>query len=99
MENFFYRVGESETLNSVCEKFNLPQTLVISENNLRRELEAGDLLVLSKLDGGIFYRVKPTDTLASLSKKFGVPERKILQDNDVDYIFYGLNIVIYKNFC
>ena len=93
MKNFFYRVTETDTVFSVSKKFNLSPTSVIKQNNLKSEIECGDLLYIEKNED-LLYKVAPFDTPKSIAKKFNTTEEKILSDNGVPYLFYGLVIKI-----
>ena len=93
MQNFFYRVGKGETVFSVAEKFDIPTLSIINENNLKKELDCGDLLVLNKTPCKV-YTVQPTDTLVSIAKRFCTSESQIMLDNGIDYVFYGLKIIL-----
>ncbi len=93
MENFFYRVGKGETVFSLAQKFHIPQTLIVNENNLKRELQDGDLLLLPRPSGRL-YTVQPNDTLEIVSEKFNLPKDKISSVNKVDYLFYGLQLIM-----
>ncbi len=93
MKNFFYRVTETDTVFSVSKKFNLAPTALIKQNNLKSEIECGDLLYIEKDDSRL-YNVSPFDTPKSIAEKFNTSEQKILKDNGVDYLFYGLVIKI-----
>ncbi len=93
MKKFFYRVNENDTVFSVAQKFNLPPSRLISQNNLKCEISCGDLLFIEQ-DDCFLYKVKPFDTAKSIAKKFNTTEEKILRDNGVHYLFYGLKIKI-----
>jgi spore germination protein YaaH len=96
MEKFFYRVGEGETLCSIAQKFCIPPTKIIADNNLKREILEGDILYIERVTDRL-YVVTPSDTLSSISQRFNVPAEKILLDNNIPYIFYGLTIAIKNN--
>lgn len=93
MKKIFYRVNLGDTILSVAERFNIPPTKIISDNNLTGEIEQGDMLYLES-EQCTLYKVKPTDTLSSIAKKFKVSEQKILKDNGIEYIFCGLLLKI-----
>ena len=93
MEKFFYRVNDGDSVFSVAERFKVSVTALIKQNNLLREIEAGDLLYIES-EPCTLYKVKAEDTIFSLAKKFGTTEQKILSDNCVPYIFYGLTIKV-----
>ena len=84
---------EEDSLFSVCRKFNIPQTSVISLNNLKEEIKVGDILYLEKQDG-VAYEVQPTDTVKSLSRKFGISENALKEKIGSDYVFYGMTILL-----
>ena len=95
MAKFFYRVDKDETLISVCNKFNLPPLKIIKLNNLKKEIEQGDLLYVESFpDNAILYKVQPLDTVEKIARKFGVDKNELLQKNGVPYIFYGLVLEI-----
>ena len=93
MEKFFYRVINGETVNSLCAKFNLPTALFIKENNLSKELEDGDLVIITKYSCKL-YSVLPLDTLNSISKKFNLNKEELKEKNKIDYVYYGLKILL-----
>ena len=93
MEKFFYRVEDGDTVFSVSQKFQIPPTLLIKQNCLKKEITCGDLLYIERCVGN-FYAVKPFDTIEDISKKFCVSKDEILQNNGIDYLFYGLIIKI-----
>ena len=85
MQNFFYRVGKGETVFSVAEKFDIPTLSIINENNLKKEFDCGDLLVIV---------IVGNDQLVSIAKRFCTSESQIMLDNGIDYVFYGLKIIL-----
>ena len=93
MDKFFYRVNDGDSVFSVAERFNVPTSLIIKQNNLMQDIEAGDLLYIES-EPCTLYKVKPNDTAKSLSEKFGVSEEELLSKNGVPYIFYGIKIKI-----
>ena len=50
-------------------------------------------MFIEETDGKI-YTAEPFDTLESVAEKFGVPPERIERANGVDYVFYGLKIII-----
>ena len=93
MKKFFYRVKDDDTIFSIALKFSVPVVKLIKENNLSADVCSGDVLCIEQLERTL-YRVKPFETEISIGQKFNVPPEKILSDNGVDYLFYGLVIVI-----
>ncbi len=93
MEKFFYRVNNEDTINSLCNKFNLPIGVFIKLNNLKKEIEDGDVVVIEKHKEKL-YSVMPLDTLKSVAKKYNTTEEKLKETNNVEYLFYGLKIFV-----
>ncbi|MBQ6728013.1 MAG: LysM peptidoglycan-binding domain-containing protein [Clostridia bacterium] len=93
MEKFFYRVVEGDSIAALSSRFNIPQTVIIKCNNLSREISEGDVVVIRALTGKT-YRVQPFDTLESVAERFNVSAETLAQVNGVDYLFYGLTLVI-----
>lgn len=93
MKKIFFRVTNGETVSMICERYNIPQTHVIKTNYLNRELQNGDLVLLTFLESRV-YDVQVTDTVESIAKKFNVDKEKILSENHLDYVFYGLKIFV-----
>ena len=93
MKKFFYRVEKGDCVLSVAGRFNVPPTSVIKLNALCGEIAEGDILYIEEIEGNV-YTVQPFDTLESVGEKFKVPPEKISEVNGVDYLFYGLKIII-----
>ena len=93
MKKILYRVADGDTVLSLAQRFNMPITKIIKDNNLLKEICAGDMLYL-EIEENSLYKVQPCDTLCSIAKKFNTTEQKILEDNGVPYIFYGLIIKV-----
>ena len=93
MEKFFYRVNGGDGLLSIASKFNVPPILIIKDNNLKDEIQAGDVLFISKT-GGRTYTAKPFDTMESVAAQFNVSAERLKETNGADYLFYGLTVVI-----
>ena len=93
MKNFLYRVQDGDTVFSVSEKFNIPPCLIIKENNLNCELQAGDMLVIPEFYGKV-YTVGIFENIEDIAERFSTSPEKILRDNGVSYVFYGLKIKI-----
>lgn len=92
MKKFFYRVLDNDTAVSICQKFSCSLGRLIYNNNLKKEVLAGDILLIERCEN--LYLVKPTDTIKSLSKRFNKGEQEILEKNHLDYIFCGIYIEI-----
>ncbi|MBP5466286.1 MAG: LysM peptidoglycan-binding domain-containing protein [Clostridia bacterium] len=93
MENFFYRVVKGDSIAALSSRFNLPQTLIIKDNNLSREVSEGDVVFI-RAQAGRTYRVQPFDTVESVAARFNVDAETLAETNGVDYLFYGLTLII-----
>ena len=92
MKKFFYRVLEGDSVISVCQKFSCSVGKLIYNNNLVKEISAGDILLVEKCDN--LYLVKPTDTLSTIAKRFKLNEQEILDKNHLPYLFCAIYIEI-----
>lgn len=93
MKNFFYRVTAKDSLLGVCSKFNLSPGRVIKDNNLKKDIRAGDVLIIKKPECEL-YTVKPHESVKEVAEKFNTQAEKILSENGVEYLFCGLNIIV-----
>ena len=96
MKKLIYRVIEGDTLKSVSDFLNIPESIIIELNNLSREIEKGDLLFVEINKSSPLYLVKPTDTLESIAKSFCVDKKEILDLNFIPYVYMGQKILIPK---
>ena len=93
MKKFFYRVKLKDSLISVSKRFLVPTMLLIRDNNLKGEIEAGDILMICGYKN--CYEVKPLDTLDSIAEKLNVTKEKLsFLNGGITYVFYG-EILIY----
>ena len=92
MKKFFYRVQENDTLSSIAQKFNAPIGKMIFNNNLTKEVCAGDILFIEQVNN--CYLVKPLDRIEDLAEKFNQTPQEILEKNHLMYIYCGLLIEI-----
>ena len=94
MKKFFYRVEEGDSLAKISYKLGVPTKIIVEQNNLKRELERGDLLYLEVPKSAKTYVVKPSDTIEGIAKKFGVSSQYILTTNKVDYVYFSMLIYL-----
>lgn len=92
MKKFLYRVKAEDTVFSLSSRFNACVGKIIFDNNLTKEISAGDILLITKEEQT--YEIMPTDTLESVAKKFNTTPERILRENNVPYIFCGLIIKV-----
>lgn len=89
MKKIFYRVLDGDSIISVSQKFFVPVFDLIYENNLKKELQKGDIIIITRPNN--YYVVKPFDTLESVATKFGLtPEKLSFINGGIPYVFYGL---------
>ena len=92
MKKFFYRVQEGDTLSSIAQKFSSPIGRLIHNNNLTKEVSAGDIVFVEQAKN--VYLVKPLDKLEDIAQKFNITPQEILDKNYIEYIYCGLLIEI-----
>ena len=92
MKKFLYRVKKEDSVFSLANRFNACIGKIIADNNLTKEISAGDVLLITKEQQT--YIVEPTDTLEKIAKKFNTTPECILAQNKVEYIFCGLIIKV-----
>ena len=92
MKKFFYRVHQEDTLSKISQKFSAPIGRLIFNNNLTREVQAGDIILVEQSEN--VYLVKPLDTVIGLAKKFNLTPQEILDKNHLPYLYSGLLIEI-----
>lgn len=92
MKEFFYRVNSGESLVSICRRFNASIETTIKENLLNSEVEEGDLLLIKSYNN--VYIAKAGDSYQSIANKFNVLKANLLEKNNLEYVFYGLPIII-----
>lgn len=93
MEKFFYRVIDSDSVLSLAARFNVPPIVIIKDNALTAEVRDGDVVFIQRA-GGKTYTATPFDTVESVAEKFRVEANAIRELNGVEYLFYGLTVVI-----
>ncbi len=93
--DFYYRVLNGDTINSICEKFNSSKENIIRNNNFI-ELYEGEWIKI-KVNNYIIHYVKPMENLESISKKYNIQKEKIILDNNLtcEKLFIGQSIKIY----
>ncbi len=89
---FIYTVEVGETISTIAVKFSTTENLIITDNNLKKEVEAGDKLYVKRYKN--VYTVCPLDTLDSVCEKFKISKEDLLFENKITYIYAGERIVI-----
>ncbi len=92
MEKFFYRVQRGDSVLRICQRFNCSIGKLIFNNQLKKEISAGDILLVEREER--VYVVQPTDTIEKIADKFCVLPQSILENNRLPYIFCGMIIAI-----
>lgn len=93
-DKFFYRVQQSDTLFSLCERFN---TCIenIERNNKDIDLYPGEVVFI-KMNEFKVHIVKPTETLKNIAEKYGKSEQDIVLANNLsdNKLFIGQRLKI-----
>ncbi len=92
MKNFLYRVKKEDSVFSLAKRFNACVGKIIADNNLVKEISAGDVLLITKEQNT--YVIEPTDTIERVARKFCTTPERILTENKIPYIFCGLIIKV-----
>ncbi len=93
MESFLYRVNKGENLISISEKLQVPPFRIISDNSLKCEVHAGQVLVIKKQNARL-YRVQPFDTIDGLCQRFCIAKKDFIYLNRTEFIYFGLLLYI-----
>ena len=93
MEKFFYRVQAGDSVATLSQRFCVPLTLMVKDNNLKKPIRQGQVLVINSVKGRL-YKVKPHQTIEQVAKQFNTDKQKIINDNGIDYLYYGLTILV-----
>ena len=81
-----------KTIN-IAEKNQTTPIVIIRTNNLQKEVEVGEFVVIEKLLG-VEYIVKPRDTIENIAKRFGCSPISLMTNNMTDFIFVGQKIYV-----
>lgn len=90
---FIWRVEKEEDLDLIAEKLGTTKQVIVSDNMLKENPSAGELLVIEKPKGKP-YIVQPYDTIESLSSGDKKRELEILTNNKTDVIYVGQKIYL-----
>ncbi len=92
MKNFFYRVKEGDCIVGIAERFDVPPFALIADNELTREIRAGDIVFVEKIERPT-RRVRPGEDLASVINSSGLTDGEFMRLNGYPpYVFCGLNV-------
>lgn len=95
MKNFFVRVDGKDNVFTIAKKYNANVFEIISDNELVKDVEEGEIVYVKNQGQSIRYFVKPEDTLFSIAKKHRVTEEYIKNKNgNIPYVFYGMIIYL-----
>lgn len=89
----FLRVVEGDSLADISKRYNIPEIVLINDNNLKEEIAAGDILILGNYNMRI-YKVKLFESVMSICRKFNMTTGEFRQVNGIDYVFCGLNVFV-----
>lgn len=88
-QNFFYRINQAETENTLCSVLNTcKQGITRNNNNLK--YYAGEWVEVHTNDF-TFHYVKPIETLVEIALKYNTTVEKLMADNNLktDKLFIG----------
>ena len=68
MKKFFYRVKKNDSLLSLSEKFSIPFSKIITDNDLKAEVSEGDIIYLESNFTAQVYTVTPMDAILNPQK-------------------------------
>jgi hypothetical protein len=89
----FYRVKKGETLKLISEQFKIPELVIINDNNLKAEIDCGDMLLINSYNLRI-YEVKHLEKIDDICKKFLMTKGEFVHINGVDYVFGGMKVFV-----
>lgn len=93
MKKFFYRVKDGDTVLELSKRFSVPACTLICDNGLKKEVSAGDVIMISPQE--FTYVVSPMQTYLDVSNITGKSVEQIKELNpNLPYLFYGLIIKI-----
>lgn len=87
-ESSYIKLKRKDTLASVCQRYNVPKS-VLQKANEGVEMTCGVTVFVPSFDG-IAYTVKPLDTLSAISKRFGMSVEEIARKNAAEYLCPGM---------
>ena len=94
MTPLIIRVEEGENLESISQKYHLPQTIIKQYNEIQGDISEGDRLVIP-FEVRALHIVKPLETLEKISKLYDTSIEKIKNDNNlIDAPFIGQQLMI-----
>lgn len=91
--SFVYKVERGDNIKNIAEKNQTTPIVIIRTNNLQKEVEVGEFVVIEKLLG-VEYIVKPRDTIENIAKRFGCSPISLMTNNMTDFIFVGQKIYV-----
>lgn len=88
-QNFFYRINQAETENTLCRVLNTCKQ-GITRNNTNLKYYAGEWVEVYTNNFNVHY-VKPIETLAGIALKYNTTVEKLMADNHLktDKLFIG----------
>ncbi len=95
-KEFYYRVQEGDSIESIISRFNTSQDNIIRNDN-SQEISIGEW-VLIRVNDYLTHIVRPMDTLKKISIKYNIPIEKILTDNHLktDKLYIGQRLKLHQ---
>lgn len=96
MKNFFYRVKEKDDVLSLSRKFNQCVFNVIADNNLKKEIECGDVLIFRQdEEKPNFYSLSPLEDYQMVAQKFNLSLAELKEKNgNAPYVIFGVDVIV-----
>ena len=91
----FYRVQKGETLKELSARFNVPELVLINDNKLKKDISAGDMLIINAYNLRI-YEIKHLEKIDDICKKFLMTKGEFIQINGIEYIYGGMKVFVKK---
>ena len=91
-KNRVYQLTQGETLESVCNDFNVSLNHIKKLNEIESASE-GDFVFLDVIDLKI-HIVKPNQTLKDIAVMYNTTVEQLQQKNNIDKVFLGQQIII-----
>lgn len=89
MEKILYRVKKGETVISVAKKFKVSAIKIKEINQLKSEIEEGDIIEIESQER--YYEIQLSDTIEKIMERNNIGEEEFTKKNGkIEYVFYGL---------
>jgi len=91
----FYRVQKTDTLKLLSNRFKIPEVVIINDNQLKGEVEVGDMLIINVYNLNI-YEVKHLEKIEDICRRFMMTKDEFIKINGIDYLYGGMKVFVKK---